>query len=212
VDGDRFSPGDRTEARALLGLPQDLPIMAYVGRFDPRKGIAAFVQAAAVVARVQPVHLVFAGGFDPAAQDAIEHARIRLMIDDLGLRLQTTFLGNVDHDRLPAVYRAADLTVVPSLYEPFGLVAVEAMASGCPVVASRVGGLQYSIADGETGLLVPPGQPDRLAQACLRLLGDKGLRRRMGRAGARRVDDQFTWLAVAERLEALYAGMIAARA
>lgn len=211
VDDGRFRPGDRQLARKAFALPTDRPLIAYAGRFDPRKGIATLVQAAARLRERQPLHLVFAGGFDPAAGDAVEHTRIRLMIEERGLGAHTTWLGSVSHERLPDVYRAADLTVVPSLYEPFGLVAIEAMASGSPVVASRVGGLQHSVADGRTGLLVPPGSPEDLADACQLLLDDPAMCARMGSAASRRVAERFTWSAVAERLERHYGAMVAAR-
>lgn len=202
--GAEFRPLDRLACRAALGLPADEPIVAYVGRFDPAKGIDTLVRALAVLEPQHRPHFVLAGGFDPAAPDAREFQRIQALVKDHGLEERTTFLGRQDHAELASVYAAADLVVVPSHYESFGLVAVEAMACGTPVVASDVGGLRYTVIHRETGLLAPARDPVAFARAIGCLLDEPALRLHMGQAGARLVDKLFRWERVAEQLEALY--------
>lgn len=211
VDDALLGPLDPAACRAELGFPDDRAVLLYVGRFDPNKGIETFVRAAALLGPEFPVQLVFAGGFDPATPDAREFERIRALVGELGLAAHATFLGKVAPEALAAVYSAADLCVVPSHYESFGLVSIEAMGCGTPVVASDVGGLRYSVVHRETGLLAPAQDEQAFAGSIRLLLADEPLRARMGRAGARLVQRMFTWRAVAERLEALYDGLAADR-
>lgn len=210
IDVETYHPRDKRLARRELGLPDDVQLLAYAGRFDPRKGIDTMVRALRLLTE-RPVHLVLAGGTDRATADVAEYERIVHLVHELGLGGQVTFLGRQAPQRLALVYAAADLCVVPSHYEPFGLVAIEAMGCGTPVVASRVGGLQYTVEDGETGLLVPPRDPEALAEACSSLLSDPVRLERMGRRSHERVRRHFTWEAVAERLETLYHAMCAGR-
>jgi glycosyltransferase involved in cell wall biosynthesis len=109
------------------------------------------------------------------------------------------FLGRIDHKELPKHYKNADLFVLPSEIEAFGVVFTEAMAGKLPVVATRIGGIPEVVIDGKTGILVPPGNKDELAKAIIKLANDEKLARGMGIAGERRVSDHFTWRAVAER-------------
>jgi len=122
-------------------------------------------------------------------------------------------LGWVDQDQLPALYHKGDISLVPSTWiEPFGITAVESMAAGLPVIASRHGGLETSVVDGETGFLIPPGDAEAMAQCLKKLLGDPELRRSMGAAGRRRMEEQFDWDVLVEKnylplFEALASGM-----
>lgn len=209
VDPEVFKPLDPTLCRLELGLPADVPILAYVGRFDANKGIDTFVKAAQQVAQKHPVRLVFAGGYDPDAEDAAEFRRIRALVEACGLADASTFLGKVEQGRLAMVYSAADLCVVPSHYESFGMVAIEAMACGTPVIASDVGGLRYSVVHRETGLLARARDPESFASGISLLLEDPGLRDGMGRAGARLVREMFSWEAIASRLETVYSSLVA---
>lgn len=210
IDAATFRPREKRSARRELGLPEDVQLLAYAGRFDPRKGIDTLVRALSLLTE-RPVHLVLAGGYDPLAPDGVEYERIVELVRELGLGERVHFLGRLASRRLSLVYAAADLSVVPSHYEPFGLVAIESMGCGTPVVASRVGGLQYSVEDGRTGLLVPPRDPAALAAACGALLSDPARLARMGEASHERTRRSFTWEAVAERLESLYHAMRAER-
>jgi D-inositol-3-phosphate glycosyltransferase len=122
----------------------------------------------------------------------------------LGLVDQTTFAGRVGHDRLPLFYTAADVCVIPSHYEPFGLVAIEAMACGTPVVASAVGGLKFTVIPEETGLLVPPQDVAGFATAIDRLISDTLWTQKVRRQAASRVQENFSWNGVAIQLSDLY--------
>jgi glycosyltransferase involved in cell wall biosynthesis len=115
----------------------------------------------------------------------------------------------VKHDVVTQLYSHAAVFCCPSVYEPFGLINLEAMACETPVVASAVGGILEVVVDGETGFLVPPAKPEALADALRRVLDDAGLARRLGRAGRRRVEAQFSWASVAERTERVYADAVA---
>jgi glycosyltransferase involved in cell wall biosynthesis len=207
VDDSLFGPLDAAACRAEWGLSDDGPVLLYAGRFDPAKGIETFVNAAARLAADHPVQLVFAGGYDPDAQDGAEFRRIQALVSALGLGDRARFLGMVPREKLASVYAAADVCVVPSHYESFGLVAIEAMACGTPVVASDVGGLRYTVVHRETGLLAPVRDDRAFAGSIRLLLDDPALAARMGREGTRLVRQLFTWSAVAERLEGLYASV-----
>lgn len=117
---------------------------------------------------------------------------------------RTVFPGQLNHDILPAYYAAADVSVVPSHYEPFGLVAIEAMASDTPVVTSDVGGLKYTVIPNETGLLVPPKNEAAFAQAIDRILSNPAWQQQLGQAAQQRVRTHFSWDGVAEQLSDLY--------
>lgn len=218
VDPGVFFRRDARESRAMLGLPADGPVLVYVGRFDAGKGIETFVRAAARLAdhpapgrdvSVHTPHLVFAGGFEPGAPDDAEYARIRTLVAECGL--PATFLGKVGREKLPFVFSAADLCVVPSHYESFGLVAIEAMACGTPVVASDVGGLRFSVIHRVTGLLAPARDEAAFADAIGLLLDSPDMRTAMGEAAQALVKRAFTWDAVAERLETTYRGTLTVR-
>jgi D-inositol-3-phosphate glycosyltransferase len=133
--------------------------------------------------------------------------RLVALRDELGLGDRVCFVGSQPQEQLPLYYAAADVVAMPSLYESFGLVAVEAMACGTPVVASRVGGLAYTIQDSVSGLLVPDRDPVALAEALGLVLGDADLRARLG-AQAATVARRFSWPAVADMIEQIYANLV----
>lgn len=205
-----FRPLSRMEARSELGLRADHHVVLYVGRIEPLKGLDTLLYA---VARLMARHpewrnrtdvIIVGGGTAPGKEGwTPEMARLRHLRHQLGLHDVVIFLGAQDQETLPYFYAAADAVVMPSHYESFGLVALEAMACGTPVVASAVGGLTYTVLDGVTGFLVPPKSPALLAERLERLLGNPALRRRMGQKGIHRAR-QFGWPAVADRVEALY--------
>ena len=154
VDTDLFLPGDQAAARAALGL-DDRPQLLYVGRLAPIKGLETLLDAMARLrAAGTRVHLSIVGGDADEPLNGHE-GELRARLTRLDLRAAVTFVGAQPQERLRAWYVAADATVLPSHYESFGMVALEAMACGSPVVASRVGGLQTTVRDGVTGLLVP---------------------------------------------------------
>ncbi|HEY2992740.1 MAG TPA: glycosyltransferase [Methylomirabilota bacterium] len=208
VDTELFAPGDRRAARAELGLGED-PRLLYVGRQSPIKGLETLLDAMARLrAGGTPARLSIVGGDADEPLDGHE-AALRERLARLGLGDAVTFVGAQPQDRLPAWYNAADVTVLPSYYESFGMVALEAMACGSPVVASRVGGLQTTVRDRVTGLLVPDHDPAALADALGRLLDDDDLRWRLGREGVRWAA-QHRWPCVAEAVCREYAALVEA--
>jgi D-inositol-3-phosphate glycosyltransferase len=206
VDTNLFLPGDQAAARAALGL-DDQPRLLYVGRLAPIKGLETLLDAMARLrAAGTRVHLSIVGGDADEPLNGHEGAlRARLARLDLGGTV--TFVGAQPQERLRAWYVAADTTVLPSHYESFGMVALEAMACGIPVVASRVGGLQTTVRDGVTGLLVRESDPAALAGALDRLLGDPDLRFRLGREGVQWAA-RHRWPCVAEAVCREYAALV----
>ncbi len=205
VDLDAFRPRDRDGARSVLVrsgvVPRgDVRILVAVGRLEPLKGFDILVRALAQLTVDDDVFLLIAGGDE---RSAAEQARLEAVAREVGCFDRVRFLGAVPHEELEVYYNAADVVVVPSFYESFGLVALEAMASGVPVVASRVGGLVATISDGRTGYLVPWRCPEPFAEKIDLLLRNEPLRRALGEAG--RVSmEQYAWATVADRLGTLY--------
>lgn len=210
TDIERFGSIPKFEARQKLGLDPNAKIVFYVGRFDPRKGIETLVRAIGLsqLRDNANLQLMIGGGSRLGFADGKERERIEGIVDELGLRSLTHFPGRIPDELMSAYYAAADVCAVPSHYEPFGLVALEAMACRTPVVASKVGGLQYSIVDGETGLLVPPQADKAWACAIDRILGDTAWQEELGRAARARVVQYFSWESVASNLSALYTEVI----
>ncbi|MEO1693203.1 MAG: glycosyltransferase family 1 protein [Cyanobacteria bacterium J06631_6] len=201
-----FGSVDQEEGRAKLSIDPDVKLVMYAGRFDERKGIETLVRA---VAREEVKHhenlkLMIVGGSTPGAKDGIEKNRITEIVEELGIADITEFTGRVKHEDLAYYYAAADVCVVPSHYEPFGLVAIEAMASRTPVIASNVGGLKFSVADYKTGLLVPPQDEIAFAKAIDAVLADDQWRQELGENARKRVETKFSWNGVASQLDRQY--------
>ncbi len=217
TDVENFHPLSKGEARYQLGLDRDERIVLYVGRFDPRKGIETLVRACARLrerfadqSESPKFRLVVVGGSDPNEADGVERARIEEIVNDLDLADLTEFVGMVGHDRLPLYYTAADVCVIPSHYEPFGLVAIEAMACGTPVVASAVGGLKFTVIPEETGLLAPAQDVDGFANAIGRILtDDDSWVQKIRHQASVRVREHFSWGGVAIQLSDLYRRLLA---
>ena len=206
----RFGSIGREEARQKLGIGADTKVVLYVGRFDRRKGIETLVRA---VGRSQlrgkeDLRLIIGGGSRPGQSDGIERDRIEGIVKQLGLEEITIFAGRLDEVTLPIYYAASDLCVVPSHYEPFGLVTIEAMACGTPVVGSDVGGLQFTIVPEETGLLCPPKDVVAFANAIDRILSHPEWRKQLGQAARKRVETTFSWDGVAYQLSELYGNLL----
>lgn len=194
-----FRPGDRIAAREALDIPQDAPVLLWVGRLEKLKGVDILIQALAEV-ETPGARLIIVGGDDQAAglkDELVAQAQAA------GIADRVRFEGAVPHDSLPAYYRAADVCVIPSYYESFGLVAIESMACGTPVVASRVGGLVSTVTDGVTGYLIPWRCPGPFAEKLDVLLSNPELRANFSRAGRASVE-RFSWSSVAISVAALY--------
>jgi glycogen synthase len=191
--GDEDVPG--VEA---AGTNPGTPVIAFAGRLEYEKGVHVLLEA---VAGLDHAHVVLAG--QGTRQEALERQAA-----GLGLAERVRFAGFLDRGELAALYRGATVVAVPSLYEPFGLVALEAMYAGAPVVASRVGGLPEVLGDG-AGLLVPADDPVVLARALRQVLTDGGLAASLGTAGRRRARTRFTWETAAERVVEAYRSVAA---
>jgi len=199
-----FRPLPKDQARALLNLPQEGHILLFVGRLEPIKGVDVLLDALAHLTSESCQAMLLIVGGNTAEE---ETQRLQGIARCLGLEERTRFLGAQEQSILPYFYAAADLCVIPSFYESFGMVAIEAMACGRPVVASQVGGLQFTVRHGRTGLLVPPGDSLALAEAIEFLLKNPGLRQEMGTA-ALRVSRRYSWSRVAKEVAAIYAQLV----
>jgi D-inositol-3-phosphate glycosyltransferase len=205
VDLELFQPGDARAARGRLGLEGE-HVLLFVGRLTPIKGLATLLRALAVIKAdglaSADVRLVVVGGDGDERWDG-ERARLRRLAAELGVSAWVDFRGPQPQAALPDYYAAADLCLMPSLYESFGMVALEAMACGIPVVGSRVGGLSVTVQDGVTGLLVPEGDVRAIAGGIGRLLSDTGRRARLG-AQAAEWAQRFGWPAITRAVVELY--------
>jgi D-inositol-3-phosphate glycosyltransferase len=199
-----FAPGDRAGARRAVGLPVDRPIVLFVGRIQPLKAPDVAIRALAELGR-RDAELVIVGGASGTDGD-VEVALAHRLIDELGLADRVRLVEPQPHHILSSYYRAADVVIVPSRSESFGLVALEAAACGTPVVASAVGGLLNIVHDGVTGLLVEGRDPARFARALRQVLDDPAAAATMGAAAAVRAR-RFTWSFTAARLRRLYADL-----
>lgn len=201
ADTARFRPDPRASRRGVL----------FVGRLTPHKGVDRLVRA---LPRGATLTVVGTGGHDPRPPERDYPALLERLAEGRDVR----FAGRVDEDELPALYRAARVVVLPSVHETcygtrvaiselLGLSLLEAMASGTPVIASRVGGLPEVVADGDTGFVVPPGDVDALRARLEDVLGDDRLRAEMGDRARTHVVERFTWAACAERCLGAYERM-----
>jgi D-inositol-3-phosphate glycosyltransferase len=214
VDLCHFYPIPTDEAHDFIGVDCSDRLLLFVGRIEPLKGLDVLIKALALmrqqgVLEQFPLCLAVIGG-DPDANPekmTVEMARLQALCRRYGLENFVTFLGKRNQDTLPYYYSAAEAVVMPSHYESFGMVALEAMACGTPVVASQVGGLAFLVQDGLTGYTVPSGDPTALSERLTRLLQDEGLRRQMG-AQAIEVAQDYGWEKIAARLIVLYQDVI----
>jgi D-inositol-3-phosphate glycosyltransferase len=203
VDLDRFSPGDRAAARRRVGVTDDALVLLFVGRIQPLKAPDVLLRAAAHMladdpalrARLQ-VHVIGA----PSGSGLEAPRQLEELAASLGIADVVRFLPPQPPERLADHYRAADVTVVPSHNESFGLVALEAQACGTPVVAAAVGGLRTAVRDGVSGVLVDGHHPRDYAAAVREVLA----RRELLSAGARRHAARFSWDRTADALVAAY--------
>jgi D-inositol-3-phosphate glycosyltransferase len=207
VDHGLFVPGSAAVARAELEI-EDEPVILFVGRIQPLKGLDVALSAFQRLAKEHENAIMLVVGGPSGPQGESEFLRMRDWVDAMDLSARVRFCEAQDHRRLPTFYRAADLILVPSRSESFGLVAAEAQACGLPVVAARVGGLAYVVADGVSGRLVDGWDPEDHAAAALEILDDPDLAVRLSR-GAIEHAERFSWDATATRLLELYAGIAA---
>jgi D-inositol-3-phosphate glycosyltransferase len=209
VDLTEFRPLPRAQARRELGWDAHEPVILQLGRMVPRKGVETAIRGVAVLREQHGVacRLAIVGGEtrhpDPVATPEI--GRLQAIARELGVSDLVTFIGSRDRSQLPLYYSASDIFVTTPWYEPFGITPLEAMACGLPVVGSAVGGIKMSVADGQTGFLVPPHEPAALAERLALLVRRPDLRAQMGERGRQRVERLFTWQRVTAALAGVYA-------
>lgn len=210
-DPDEFWPVT-PDARQQLGFARDEFIVLQLGRMVPRKGVDNVIRACAILQRQYqvPVRLLVVGGNSeqPDPGTTPELGRLMRLAHELGIEQAVTFTGQRQREQLRYYYSAADVFVTTPWYEPFGITPLEAMACGTPVVGTAVGGIKSTVVDGETGYLVPPNDPELLAERLATLHGNPQLAQRLGWAGMRRAYQQFTWRNVASSIAAVYESVL----
>ena len=212
VDVGHFYPIAPDEAKQFIGLKPEDRMVLFVGRIEPLKGVDTLIRAMSCIRSVdaaRPVHLAIIGG-DPGVSPremSAEMARLQKLCDDLCMGGMVVFLGKRGQDTLPYYYSAAEVLVMPSLYESFGMVALEAMACGAPVIASQVGGLAYLVRDGETGFTIPDNDPDALCEKLTLLLGNPDLRSTMGLRAVTHARD-YAWERIAAQIVDVYQELV----
>jgi D-inositol-3-phosphate glycosyltransferase len=210
VDTRHFYPIPKDEAKEVVGVPEDSHTILFVGRIEPLKGIDKLIQAISIIQnngelRCCPHNLVIIGGEPNAKPEDMnaEMSRLQDMVEDLGIENFVIFLGKQDQQLLPYYYSASEIVVMPSHYESFGMVALEAMACGTPVVASQVGGLAFLVRDGETGFVVPGNDVQMLAKRLVELIKDKDLRNKLGNKSAEYAQ-LYAWEIISEKMIEVY--------
>ena len=206
VDHRVFRPGSQRSARMRLGLGLG-PVVLFVGRIQPLKGVDVLLEAFARIQHIYPTATLLVVGGPSGSKGQQEFLALRQRAGALGVLHRVKFHGPLPHGLLADFYRAADLVVIPSRAESFGLVAAEAQACGTPVVAAKVGGLAYVVDDGVTGILVDGWNPADYADVFDRLLSDDGLRKKMGEAAVLWAK-RFSWDATVRRYLELYKGVL----
>jgi D-inositol-3-phosphate glycosyltransferase len=206
VRSDQFEPMSQRYARRQLGLPLNSPIILQLGRLVRRKGIDNVIRSLALLqTNLNPFLLIVGGNAtkpDPTQDPELK--RLMNVAEEIKVLDKIKFVGQRTRNLLRYYYSAADVFVSTPWYEPFGITPLEAMACGTPVIGSNVGGIKYTIVDGETGYLVPPKNPLALATKLKLVLEQPRLKAQMGQAGLRRVQDRFTWGVVAQEIIQLY--------
>jgi len=201
VDTQKFKPNrDRVGLRLELGLEEEQKIILCVGRLYYRKGIATLLQSIPeVVQKFEDAKFVISGkGFKKNEE------RFRTLAERLKIKKSVMFLGYVPDEKLPDLYAASDIFVLPALYENFPFAILEAQSTGLPVISTKVGGIPEFLTNNKNGLLVDPGDPEQLAQGIMTLLRDPELAEELGRCGRRLVKEKFAWPLITSQVVDLY--------
>ena len=214
VDTKKFTPQDKQKAREHLKIKSESRVLLYVGRLEWRKGIGTLITALKSVIEKDPdggYQLIIVGGNfkrhgDP--NDKKEYQRLIDIAKEYNLAEIIRFDGSIPQNKLNTYYAAADVCVVPSYYEPFGIVPLEAMAAKLPVIASATGGLQFTVLNSETGLSFTPRDPFALAEKILLIFNENELRERMVTEAYNRVTRDFNWKLIAHNFDSLYQQVI----
>jgi D-inositol-3-phosphate glycosyltransferase len=212
-DAAEFWSINKTHARLTLGLSPDEFIILQLGRMVPRKGVDTVIRGFAHLLKQKSMaaRLLIVGGeaetIDPKLTPEI--GRLRAIAQELGIASRVMFVGRKGREVLKYYYSAADVFVTTPWYEPFGITPLESMACGTPVIGSDVGGIKFTVKDGETGYLVPPNTPELLADRLIHLHDNPQLGNLLGRQAIRRSHDHFTWQKVTSAVAALYEEVLA---
>jgi D-inositol-3-phosphate glycosyltransferase len=213
-DPTELAPISKPLARFALNLPPEERVILQLGRMVPRKGVDTAIRGFARLIKQHqvPARLLIVGGESEDANPALtpEIGRLLAIAQDEGVADCVSFLGRRGRETLKYYYSAADVFVTVPWYEPFGITPVEAMACGTPVVGSNVGGIKYTVRDGETGYLVPPKDPERLGERLAYLYQHPKLLSMLSRQAIRRANDLFTWSKIAAAVAAVYEEVLAA--
>ena len=211
VDLDHFRPGDKWASRGGFGIPVDETVVLFAGQVNEEKGLLYLVRALHHLASDYDLRLMVAGSsklwMDTEKwlrRTQYECTQYERQVAEEARGLKVTFLGKVAYGEMPQVYQAADIFVCPSVWdEPFGMVNLEAMATGLPIVANCVGGIPEVVVDGVTGFLVPPRDVDTLTMAIRKLVEDSLLGQQMGKKGLEHAK-KFSWEIITERVREVY--------
>lgn len=205
-----FYPIDKKLARRTLKLDADKHIILQLGRMVPRKGVDNVIKSLKYLKDKQTVQLVIVGGENeiPDPTQSPELNRLQIIAAQHGVETSIKFVGRKSREQLKFYYAAADIFISTPWYEPFGITPLEAMACGTPVIGSNVGGIKYTVVDGETGALVPPEDPVALAAKIEQLVNNPSILQQLGKNALRRVNNYFTWSHVADKLSSLYVKMM----
>ncbi len=200
---------EKEKARNTIGVDQKSFIVLFVGRLEWRKGIGTLITAAGLLKKeIDNLKIMVVGGkiFGPNknAADCKEFKRLQIKSEEEGVGSIVTFCGNVDHGRLPVYYRSADVFVIPSYYEPFGLVALEGMASLIPVIASRVDGLAATIENGITGLLFEARNSLSLKNKIMEIYRSKDLANTLAKNAYTEIAKNYSWSHIAQQIADIY--------
>ncbi|MDK2981960.1 MAG: D-inositol-3-phosphate glycosyltransferase [Chloroflexota bacterium] len=214
VDTTRFYPIPEDEAKEFIGIPKDERMLLYVGRIEPLKGIDILIRAIARLKQSDVLsncpHYLYIIGGEPEAEEGLmnrEMQRLQDLCQELGVNDLVLFLGKRDQDTLQYYYSAAEIVIMPSHYESFGMVALEAMACGTPVIATQVGGLQHLVQNGKTGFTIPNDNVDVLEQSLTKLICKEGLREEMSRNSVVYARS-YAWDVITPRIIDLYLNMV----
>jgi D-inositol-3-phosphate glycosyltransferase len=210
VDTSMFYPIPKEEAKEVIGIAPKSKMILFVGRIEPLKGIDTLIRAISLIQEngdlaCCPHTLAIIGGEPDASPEEMnaEMARLQNMVEELGIENLVIFLGKRDQKMLPYYYSSAEVVVMPSHYESFGMVALEAMACGTPVVASQVGGLAFLVRDQETGFVVPGNDVITMADRLVQIIKSKDLQQKLGRQSAAYARN-YDWKIIAEKISEVY--------
>lgn len=210
VDTSMFYPIPKEEAKEVIGIDANSNMILFVGRIEPLKGIDSLIQAISLIQKrgeldCCPHNLAIIGGEPDASPEEMnaEMAKLQDMVEELHIENLVIFLGKQDQKMLPYYYSSSEVVVMPSHYESFGMVALESMACGTPVVASQVGGLAFLVRDQETGFVVPGNDIETMANRLVQIIKFKDLQLKLGRQSAAYAKN-YDWKIISEKINEVY--------